>query len=73
MLIGDWECDFAQQVAKWKDGAFQDYSKPKNEKILVKFIKKMANFIWVEVKKMLSLLICKLFIINPNIQLLVGI
>lgn len=51
MLIGNWECDFTQQVAKWKDGAFQDYSKPKNEKIFVKFIKKDGVLQWGKSEK----------------------
>ncbi|MWN91336.1 hypothetical protein GQ597_11575, partial [Gilliamella sp. Pra-s65] len=32
MLVGDWRCDFAQQIAKWKDGAFQDYGEIKRDK-----------------------------------------
>ncbi|OCG77389.1 hypothetical protein A9G42_05655 [Gilliamella sp. Nev6-6] len=40
MLIGDWRCDFAQQIAKWKDGAFQDYGKIERGKDLIKYFMK---------------------------------
>ncbi|OCL23981.1 hypothetical protein A9G07_03840 [Gilliamella sp. wkB72] len=40
MLIGDWECDFAQQVAKWKDGAFQEYGEIERDKGPIKYFMK---------------------------------
>lgn len=40
MLIGDWECDFTQQVAKWKDGAFQEYGEIERDKGLEKYFMK---------------------------------
>ena len=40
MLVGDWECDFAQQIAKWKDGAFQDYGEIKRDKGSIKYFMK---------------------------------
>lgn len=40
MLIGDWRCDFAQQIAKWKNGVFQDYAPPvDHEASLVTYLK----------------------------------
>lgn len=40
MLVGDWDCDFAQQVAKWKDGAFQEYGEIERDKGQIKYFMK---------------------------------
>ena len=37
MLVGDWECNITQQLAKWKNGAFQEYGEVKSEKTLVTY------------------------------------
>ena len=40
MLIGDWRCNFKEQVAKWKNGLFQDYAPPiDHETSLVTYLK----------------------------------
>lgn len=36
-LVGDWECDITQQVAKWKNGGFQEYGEAKSEKRLIAY------------------------------------
>lgn len=44
MLIGDWRCDFKEQVAKWKNGVFQDYAPPvDHEASLVTYLKEDDN------------------------------
>lgn len=35
MLIGNWKCDLTQQVANWKNKAFQDYGEPESKKLIV--------------------------------------
>lgn len=44
MLLGDWQCDFTHQVAKWKDGAFQDYApQVDHDASLVTYLKEDDN------------------------------
>lgn len=37
MLVGDWKCTVSRQVAKWENGAFQDFDDPIIKKELITF------------------------------------
>ncbi|MBC9131325.1 hypothetical protein JMI89_01910 [Frischella sp. Ac48] len=44
MLVGEWICDINYQVAKWKNGVFQDYAPQDGyAELFVKYLKKDDN------------------------------